>query len=59
MSKEKLETETSEGSFGKHKIFEITVVGEEKNLIAFGVKKAKGILNHIDEIKKFVEENDK
>lgn len=59
MKTKELETEANEGSFGKHKIFEIREVGEEKNLIAFGVKKAKGILNHIDEIKKFVEENDK
>ena len=27
--------------------------------VSFGVKKAKTILNHIDDIKKFVEANDK
>jgi len=30
---------------------------EERTLISFGVKKAEGILEHSDEIAKFVEEN--
>jgi len=37
----------------------IGIVNGEKRVISFGVKKAKAILSQIEEIKKFVEENDK
>ena len=32
---------------------------EERTLISFGVKKAEGILEHIDDIRKFVDDNQK
>jgi hypothetical protein len=32
---------------------------EEKTLISFGVKKAEGICEHIDDIRKFVDDNQK
>lgn len=33
--------------------------GEEKRLMSFGVKKAEAITEHIDEIRVFVEQNQK
>lgn len=55
-------------SFGRHKMFNVydvepdgsKVNGEDsKPVVSFGIKKAKAILDHVEELKKFVEENDK
>lgn len=35
----------------------ISITKEEKRVISFGVKKAQAILDNIEAIKKFVEEN--
>ncbi|HIH26374.1 hypothetical protein J4476_00355 [Candidatus Woesearchaeota archaeon] len=46
------------GEFKGHKTMILSEEGtEDKYPFSFGLKKAKLILQHIDEIKKFVEEN--
>lgn len=59
-----MSTKAFKGEFKGKQIFEIHVVDEEdtpkydRPLISFGVNKAKAILDHIEEIKEFVDEND-
>ena len=54
-----------EGEYNNKKMFEIHEVDDTGTksgpfpVVKFGIKKAKAILKHIDELKKFVEENDK
>jgi len=48
--------------WNKSHIFKIFKEGEEndedaRSIVGFGLKKAKAILKHIDEIKEFVEEH--
>jgi len=53
-------TYTKKGEFKGFPVLLINYMdreGEERTLISFGVKKAEGILEHSDEIAKFVEEN--
>lgn len=54
-----MKTKCERADFGVHKILVITEEGQEKAVIQFGLKKAEAILASLEEIKKFVEENNK
>lgn len=65
MSKE-IKSEVFEEDWNKMPMFVIYPVDEDgekvdgektKNLAKFGIKKAKAILKHVEELEKFVEEN--
>jgi hypothetical protein len=49
----------SEGEFKGNKMIVIKMNEEDKYPFQFGIKKAKLVLENIDEIKKFVEKYDK
>lgn len=57
--KKEMKTNTESSTFANKPILVITVEGESKAIISFGLKKAKAILASVEEIKKFVEENEK
>jgi len=50
---------TKKGEFKGFPVLSICYMkdDEERTLVSFGLKKAEGILEHSDEIAKFVEEN--
>lgn len=50
-------TVTEETTFANRPLLVIKNEGEEKAIIQFGTTKAKAILEHIEEIKAFVEKN--
>jgi len=52
---------TKEGEYKGFPVFQICYMkdDEERTLISFGEKKAEGILEHIDELRVFVEKNEK
>ncbi len=54
-------TYTKEGEYKGYPTLSICYMrdDEEKTLISFGVKKAEGLLEHYDEIRQFVENNQK
>ena len=59
-------TKVFENKFGRHNLFSVYEVNEEgekgnedKPVVSFGLKKAKAVLENIEELEKFVEENDK
>jgi len=64
-----METKVLKDKFGSHNLFTVFEVNEngeklmngekEKKVVSFGIKKAKAVLEHIDDLKKFVEKNDK
>lgn len=54
-----MKTTSESSTFANKPILVITVEGESKSIISFGLKKAKAILASVEEIKKFVEENEK
>lgn len=48
--------------YGKHELFAVFAVDEngepsEKPIVSFGVKKAKAVLEHVDELKYFMEKH--
>lgn len=48
--------------YAKHELFAVFTVTEsgaesEKPVVSFGMKKAEAIVNHLEELKKFVEDN--
>ena len=49
----------TEGEYKGNPMFVIKNTEEDKFPFSFGVKKAKLVLEHIEEIKKFVEKHDK
>ena len=49
----------SEGEYKGNPLFVIKNNEDDKYPFSFGVKKAKLVLEHIENIKKFVEKNDK
>lgn len=63
-----MKTKVFANSFGKHKLFSVFEVkedgskvgGEEdaKPVVSFGIKKAKAILENLEELKAFVKENE-
>jgi hypothetical protein len=57
MSEEKLTATVSE--YKGNPILSLPVAGSTKYPFTFGLNKAKAILEYLDDIKKFVEENDK
>lgn len=56
MSEEKLPA--SVGEYKEKPIISLPVAGSTKFPFTFGLNKAKAILEYIDDIKKFVEDND-
>jgi hypothetical protein len=57
MSEEKLTATISE--YKGNAIISLPVAGSTKYPFTFGLNKAKAILEYLDDIKKFVEDNDK
>ncbi len=57
MSEEKIPATI--GEYKGNAIISLPVSGSTKYPFTFGVNKAKAILEYLDDIKKFVEENDK
>jgi hypothetical protein len=57
MSEERLPASISE--YKGNMIISLPVAGSTKYPFTFGLNKAKAILEYIDDIKKFVEDNDK
>lgn len=58
-------TKVFENKFGRHNLFSVFKVDEDgekgnddKPIVSMGIKKAKAILEHIDELTEFVEQND-
>lgn len=54
-------TYTKETEYKGFPVFSVCYMrdGEEKTLVSFGLKKAEGILEHIDELRAWVETNGK
>ncbi len=61
-----MKTQVFKNSFGKHELFSVYEVkdggekvgGEDaKPIVSFGIKKAKAILDNLEELKEFVKEN--
>ncbi len=62
MSEEKVPEEKMAATIGEYKgnaIISLPVAGSTKYPFTFGLNKAKAILEYLDDIKKFVEDNDK
>ena len=57
MSEERLPASISE--YKGNKIISLPVAGSTKYPFTFGLNKAKAILEYLDDIKKFVEDNEK
>ena len=57
MSEEKLSATV--GEYKGNAIISLPVSGSTKYPFTFGLNKAKAVLEYLDDIKKFVEENDK
>ncbi len=58
-----MKTRVEPNKYGKHNLFSVFEVLEndvisEKPIVSFGVKKAKAILKHMEELKQFIKENE-
>lgn len=54
-----MKTSIEVSEFANRPVLKINEEGKDKPVISFGLKKAKAIIKHIDDIKTFVEENTK